>query len=211
MANHHSHNIGDWVDSFIHFLVGNFALIILCACSPFSVPEAPQQSESVVYQVERIENNLIQFIWLEVPEPLEPGEADLRIFLARTNPPQPVIPNPGPLACTLENEAAFADLTPEIITFQFSPDNSFTGSYTFPACPECVECYMNWDYTFEFSGEIHAESAMLDIAVKHIGLNVQGSYLSVEMERLTAPSREPRIQCRGDGTCTEMIFVDRDG
>ncbi len=134
----------------------------------------------------------------------------MRIFLARTNPPQPVIPNPGPLACTLENEAAFADLTPEIITFQFGADNSFTGSYTFPACPECVECYMNWDYTFEFSGVISEENALLEIAVKHIGLNVQGSYLSKEMERLAENSRQPQIRCRADGTCTKIFTVDRD-
>ena len=131
MANHHSHNIGDWVDSFIHFLVGNFALIILCACSPFSVLEAPQQSESAVYQVERIENNLIQFIWLEVPEPLGTGAADVRLFLARDNPPQPVIPNPTGLKCTLEDQDAFAVLNPVLVTFMFGDGGSFTGSYTF--------------------------------------------------------------------------------
>ncbi len=195
---------------FLNKLAIIFLAVYLCACSPVSIPENFRQSEYAIYQAAGIENNLIQFIWLEVPEPFEPGAADVRIFLARTNPPQPVIPNPGPLACTLENEAAFADLTPEIITFQFGADNSFTGSYTFPACPECVECYMNWDYTFEFSGVISEENALLEIAVKHIGLNVQGSYLSKEMERLAENSRQPQIRCRADGTCTKIFTVDRD-
>jgi len=135
----------------------------------------------------------------------------VRIFLARTDPPQPVIPNPSGLKCSLESESDFADLGPETIRFRFDEDGSFTGGYTYRACSDCVECYMNWDYTFEFSGVISEENALLEIAVKHIGFNVQGSYLSVELETLAGSAQQPQIQCSGDLTCKEMKFVDRDG
>ena len=71
---------------FLNKLAIVFLAVYLCACYPVSIPENSRQAEYAIYQAAGIENNLIQFIWLEVPEPLESGEADLRIFLARINP-----------------------------------------------------------------------------------------------------------------------------
>ncbi len=187
------------------------SIVLLCACSPFSNPERPARPDVSVYQASAIDNPLIQYIWLEIPQPFEPGTAEVRLFLARSSPPEPVIPNPTGLKCILESEEAYAELGPEMVTFKFSEDGSFRGSYTYRACPECVECYMNWDYTLEFSGAIEGESATLDIGVRHIGLNVPGSYLSVEMERLAGNTHQPQMRCRADGTCTEIVTVDRDG
>lgn len=184
---------------------------ILCGCSGYSLPRPSPQHEYSVYRLEDLDHPLIQFIWLEIPEPLETGEVDVGLFLARTNPPEPLIPNPTELKCTLKSKDAAADLVPEQVAFQFSDDGSFTGIYTYRACPECVECYMNWDYMLELSGVLHEEKALLDIAVRHIGLNVQGSYLSVELERLDETDQQPQIECKGDGTCAGIVYVNRDG
>ena len=87
-------------------------------------------------------------------------------------------------------------------------DGSFSGSYTYRACPECIECYMNWDYTLEMTGSISGETVLLDIAIVHFGLNVQGSYLSTELVLTQNAKKEPRIKCNRLIECKQIKFVN---
>lgn len=145
--------------------------------------------------------------WLEVPKSLQPGDEYVRLFLAKNEPPEPTIPNPNDLRCILSSEDEFAILGPEKVLFEFTENGSFTGSYTYRACPDCIECYMNWDYTLEMTGSISGDVAFLDIAIVHFGHNVQGSYLSIELALAKNPHKEPRIKCNRLIECDKVRFV----
>ena len=166
-------------------------------------------SESMIFMAEGIKNEKIQFIWLEIPTTIKPGKEDVRLFLAKTDLPEPTIPNPNELRCMLSSEDETAILGPERIPFEFKEDGTFSGSYTYKACPECIECYMNWDYTLEMTGTISGETVVLDIAIKHFGHNVQGSYVNAQLERVSNSNKEPRISCNRMIECQEIVFVNR--
>jgi len=159
---------------------------------------------------EGIEDAKIQFIWLEVPASIKPGVEYVRLFLARTDPPEPAIPNPNELRCTLLSENEKAILGPERIPFEFKENGEFVGTYVYKACPACIECYMNWDYTLEMTGKITEERIRLDIAIKHFGHNVQGSYLSAELQPVPDVDKEPRITCNRAIQCKDIVFATRD-
>jgi len=183
-------------------------VLLLSVCGSPEVYTSEPLPESTIFVAEGINNFKIQFIWLEVPAPIKEGIADVRIFLAKTDPTETTIPNPNNLRCTLsENETAI--LGPERIPFEFKEDGTFTGSYTYKACPACIECYMNWDYTLEMTGAIMEEMVVLDIAIKHFGLNVQDSYLNAKLEKADNGDKEPRISCNRMLECRKIKFVSR--
>ena len=68
---------------------------------------------------------------------------------------------------------------------------------------------MNWYYTLEITGVVLEERILLNIAIKHIGLNVQGSYLSTELQLDSNTDEEPRIACNRLIDCNEVVFVAR--
>lgn len=184
------------------------SILFLPFCSSPEVYSSEPLPESTIFVAEGINNFKIQFIWLEIPAPIKAGTAEVRIFLAKTDPPEPAIPNPNELRCIL-SEKERAILGPERIPFEFKEDGTFSGSYTYKACPECIECYMNWDYTFEITGAIVEDKIVLDIAIKHFGLNVQDSYVSASLEKASDDTREPRIACNQMIECQKIKFVNR--
>ena len=188
----------------------HFALLFLSACSLLDVNTSKTVSESSVFMAQDVDNEIIQFIWLELPVSIKPGSADVRLFLAKIEPPEPTIPNPNDLRCGLSSSDEYAILGPETITFEFNEGRTFEGNYTYKACPDCIECYMNWDYTLNITGSVSRKSVLLDIAVQHIGLNVPGSFMSAELEPARNYIQEPRISCNQSIECKEIKFVDRD-
>ena len=185
-------------------------ILLLSACSSPEVYSSEPLPESIIFEAEGIDNAKIQFLWLELPAPIKPGFADVRLFLAKTEPPEPTIPNPNELQCILSSENEYAILGPERVLFEFKEDETFLGSYTYKACPECIECYMNWDYTLEITGSISQETVLLDIAIQHIGHNVQGSFVSAELALASNTNKEPRISCNHTIECKEIVFVTRE-
>ena len=195
---------------FVNLQVTLCIVFILSSCSSPEVYSSEPLAESNVYMAEGVKNEKIQFIWLEIPTSIISGEEYVRLFLAKTEPPEPTIPNPNDLRCILESEKDKAILGPEKIPLEFKENGEFTGSYTYKACPPCIECYMNWDYTLEMTGTIKDETIQLDIAIKHFGLNVQGSYVSVELQLVSNANKEPRITCNQEIQCKGIVFVSRD-
>jgi hypothetical protein len=191
-------------------------LLSLCIILPLSNCSSPEVyssdplPESKIFMAEGIKNEKIQFIWLEVPVSIKPGEEYVRLFLAKTDPPEPAIPNPNELRCTLSSENEKAILGPEKIPFEFKENGEFVGTYIYKACPTCIECYMNWDYTLEMTGKITEETIQLDIAIKHFGHNVQGSYLSTELQLVSGSDKEPRITCNQAIRCKDIVFTTRN-
>jgi hypothetical protein len=147
---------------------------------------------------------------LELPDPIETGLADVRLFLAQTKPPEPIGPTPTELRCELSSPDEYAILGSERVPFEFMEDGTFVGSYSFMACPECIECYMNWETTLEITGRISQETVILDIAIKHFGVNVQGSFVSAELKLASNTNEEPRITCNQMIECQEIDFVTRE-
>jgi hypothetical protein len=192
---------------FLSALIAVCLALIPSACSSPEVYSSQPLQDSVVYIADGIENQKIQMLWMEVPKSLGPGEKYLRIFFAKHEPPEPTIPNPNDLRCILSADDQFAILGPEKVLFKFMEDGSFSGSYTYRACPECIECYMNWDYTLEMTGSISDETVLLDIAILHFGHNVQGSYLSTELTLAKNTKTEPRIKCNRLIECKQVKFV----
>ena len=181
-------------------------VLLLAACSAPEIYSSQPLPESVTYMADGIENSKIQMVWLKVPTPLRPGEAYVRLFLAKNEPPETTIPNPNELRCRLASDDEFALLGPEKILLEFMEDGSFTGIYTYRACPDCIECYMNWDYTLEMTGVITEERVLLDIAIVHFGHNVQGSYLNTTLTS-TKTNKEPRMKCNRLLECNKVKFI----
>lgn len=144
--------------------------------------------------------------WLEVPRSLEPGEQYVRLFLAKNDPPEPTIPNPNDLRCTLTTDSEFAILGPQQVLFTFMEGGIFTGRYTYRACPDCIECYMNWDYTLEMTGKISGDTILFEVAIVHFGHNVQGIYLHTELALSKRPEQEPQIKCNRLLECNRIKF-----
>ena len=192
-----------------YILIAVCIILILSACTPSEIYASEPLSDPTIFMAEGIENEKIQFIWLEIPTDINSGKEEIRIFLAKTDPPEPTIPNPNELRCILSSDGQTAVLGPERIPFEFKEDGSFEGNYTYMACPECVECYMNWDYTLNITGQILGNKVEMNIAIKHFGHNVQGSYLSAELELVDNAKKEPQITCNRLIQCEEIKFVRR--
>jgi hypothetical protein len=184
--------------------------LLLSACSSPEVYSSEPLQEPLVFIAEGVDNPRIQFLWLELSDPIVPGIADARLFLAKTEPPEPNIPNPNELRCILTTDNDYAILGPERVSFEFKEDGTFLGSYTYKACPECIECYVNWDYTLELTGSISQETVILNIAIQHFGHNVQGSFVSVELALANNTNQEPRITCNRMIECEEIVFVTKE-
>jgi len=184
-------------------------VLFLSVCNSPEIYSSEPLSDSKSFMAEGIDNFKIQFIWLEIPTTIKPGKEEVRLFLAKTDPPEPTIPNPNGLRCILSSESEIAIVGPERIPFEFKEDGTFSGSYTYKACPECIECYMNWDYTLDITGAILEETVVLEIAIKHFGHNVQGSYVNAKLEPVTNGNKEPRISCNRMLVCQEIVFVNR--
>ena len=182
--------------------------LLLIACSSPEVYSSQPLPDSVIYMADGIENEKIQMIWLEVPKSPGVGETYVRLFFAKHDPPEPTIPHPNNFRCLLKSDDEFAILGPEKVPLEFMEDGIFTGSYTYRACPDCIECYMNWDYTLEMNGSISDETVLLDIAVVHFGHNVQGSYVSTELTLAENANKEPRIKCNRLIECKGAKFVN---
>ena len=187
-----------------------YIILLLTACSSPEVFSSEPLPESIIFAAEGVDNARIQFLWLELPASIEPGLADVRLFLAKTDPPEPTIPNPNELRCILSTENDNGILGPERIPFEFKEDGTFSGNYTYKACPECIECYINWDTTLEITGTISQETVFLEIAIKHMGHNVQGSFVSAELAIVSNANQEPRITCNRMIECKEIVFVTRE-
>jgi len=187
-----------------------WVLMLLSACSPLEAFIQDPLPETTNFVAEGIDNPRIQFLWLELPSQIEPGSANVRVFLAKTDPPEPIIPNPNELQCKLSSANDYFFLGPEKIPFEFKEDGTFIGSYTYKACPECIECYMNWDYTLDISGLISPETVSIDIAIKHMGHNVQGSFVSAELSSASDTTKEPRISCNQTIDCEQIKFVTKE-
>ena len=205
----YNHHVGGIVKNKLILLAICVILSILSNCSSPKVYSSEPLPESKIFIAEGIKNEKIQFVWLEVPISIKSGKEFVRLFLAKTEPPEPTIPNPNELRCNLSSENETAILGPERIPFEFKDNGEFTGSYTYRACPFCIECYMNWDYTLEMNGTIAEEMIQLDIAIKHFGLNVQGSYVSAELQLVPNANKEPRITCNQAIKCKDIIFIRR--
>ena len=198
------------MDNNPRILLALFVILLLSACSSPEVFSSEPLPKSTIYVAEVVENPIIQFLWLELPDPIKPGLADARLFLAKTGPTEPTIPNPNELRCTLSSATEYAILGPERIPFEFNEDGTFSGSYTYLACPECIECYMNWDYTLEMTGRISQRTVFLDIAVKHFGHNVQGSFVKAELAMENDYRKEPRTSCNQLLECQKIVFSTRE-
>jgi len=181
-------------------------VLLLSNCSSPTAYSSEPLAESKIFMAEGVKNEKIQFIWIEIPSSIKSSEEDVRLFLAKTDSPEPTIPNPNNLKCTL-SENKKATLGPERIPFEFKENGEFVGSYMYKACPPCIECYMNWDYTLEITGTITEETIQLDIAIKHFGQNVQGSFVSAELHLAPNANREPRITCDQTISCKDIKFV----
>ncbi len=192
---------------FLPIFLAIFIAFALSGCQSAEIYSSPPLPESVIYMADGIQNSKVQMAWLEIPEPRQPGDEYVRLFLGKNEPPEPTIPNPNDLRCTLTVENEFAILGPEKVLFEFADDGSFTGSYTYKACPDCIECYMNWDYTLEMSGSITEDTVNLDIAIVHFGHNVQGSYVSAKLVPAKNVNKEPRIKCNSLIECSKIKFV----
>ena len=82
-----------------HYFPATFLAVFLnltrLACSSPEVYTSQPLPDSVIYMADGIENEKIQMVWLEVPKSPGVGETDVRLFLAKHEPPEPTIPNPN--------------------------------------------------------------------------------------------------------------------
>ena len=190
-----------------HFFAGLLGFV-LCACSQASIDEGVVPTDVTVYFVEDIPHQQINFIWIELPLELDPGENDVRVFMARTDPPGMLVPTETELPCIIQSEEEYLDLRP--LTLPFVVDGAqIVGSYSWMACASCVECYMNWETTMEIVGTIEQNKMELSVGIRHMGHNIQDDYVQLKLLQEEPSSKEPRIECRRASDCLDIEFVPR--
>lgn len=174
---------------------------MLCSCDQ---PRTGGDTNN--YLAQDIDNRQIQFVWVELPLELTPGSNEIRLFMARLNPPGMLIPTETELPCIIQTEGEYMDLRPISLPVDFDGEK-ITGSYTWNACASCIECYLDWDTTLEFTAEIGENLMDLSIGIRHMGHNIQDRYLQVELSEVEPDSNEPRILCRRSFDCQNVEFV----
>jgi hypothetical protein len=178
--------------------------LVLYACG--AAP--PGETGTDVYIAENIDNRQIQFVWIEIPSKLDRGSNEIRLFMARLNPPGMLVPTETELPCLIKTEGEYMDLRPITMPVDFDGEQ-VEGSYTWNACASCIECYMDWDTTLEFTAEVGEDKMDLSIGIRHMGHNIQDKYLQVELSEGEPGSFEPRILCRRSFDCQDVEFVPR--
>jgi hypothetical protein len=177
--------------------------LMLCACD-----QPRSEVDTKIYLAQDIDNRQIQFVWVELPMELTPGSNEIRLFMARINPPGMLVPTETELPCIIQTEGKYMDLRPISLPVDFDGEQ-ITGSYTWNACASCIECYMDWDTTLEFTAGIGEERMDLSIGIRHMGHNIQDNYLQIELLEEVPDSKEPRILCRRSFDCQDVEFMTR--
>jgi hypothetical protein len=181
---------------------------ILSACGGAPIVDRSAPHNTIVYKAQEIDNRQIHFIWIELPSSLNLGSNDIRVFMARTDPPGMLIPTESELPCIIQSENKYLDLRPVTLPFEYD-GRQLMGSYTWAACASCVECYMDWDTTLEIIGTTKNDKLDLSIGIRHMGHNIQDDYLQIELRQEEPTSKEPRIMCRRSFDCMELEFAQR--
>ncbi len=169
--------------------------ILLVACGGAPNVDKFAHIDTKIYQAHGIDNRQIHFVWFEVPSDLSIGRNDIRVFMARTDPPGMLVPTEAELPCIIGSEKEYLELRAVTLPFEFD-GKQLEGSYTWKACASCVECYMDWDTTLEIIATLEQDLMLVSIGIRHMGHNVQDDYLQIELEPEKPSSREPRILCR---------------
>lgn len=178
--------------------------LVLGACSGTQ----PGSTDTEVFLARDIDNRQIQFVWIELPAELTLGSNEIRLFMARLNPPGMLVPTETELPCIIQTEGEYMDLRPITIPVNFDGEQ-ITGSYTWNACASCVECYLDWDTMLEFLADVEGNKINLAIGIRHMGHNIQDNYLQIELSQEAPDSNEPRILCRRSFDCQDVEFVPR--
>lgn len=188
-------------------LVGTLGFsLVACGGAPIIDKAAPPDTN--IYMADDIANRQIHFIWIELPPSLNLGRNEIRVFMARTDPPGMLVPTETELPCIIQSANEYQDLRPVTLPFEFD-GRQLVGSYTWKACASCVECYMDWDTIMEIVGVMEQDKMALSIGIRHMGHNIQDDYFRIELEQKEPSSREPRIQCRRSNDCMNVEFAPR--
>ena len=189
------------------FSVGALGLLLV-ACGKLPVSDKFVPQDVIIYQADEISNRQINLIWLEVPSSLDVGANDVRVFMARTDPPGMSVPTESELPCIVQADGKYLDIRPVTLPFEFVGSQQ-ARRYKCMACASCVECYMDWETTMEIVGTIEQDKIDLSIGIRHMGHNIQDDFLRVELWPEEPDLREPRILCRRANDCMEVEFAQR--
>lgn len=185
-----------------------FIAILLGACDGAVVPQRPAPTGVTIYTAQDIDNRQIHFVWLEVPEKLEIGSNDVRVFMARTDPPGMLVPTEVELPCIVQSEDEYLEFRAETLPFEFD-GSKLEGSYVWKACASCIECYMNWDTRMEIVGTLEGETMALSIGIRHLGHNIIQDYTEIDLLQEEPTWQEPAIKCRRTSDCMIVEFLPR--
>jgi hypothetical protein len=180
----------------------------LVACGSAPITDGFVPPDISVYQAHDIANRQIHFIWIELPSNLNLGTNDIRVFIARTDPPGMLVPTETELPCIIQYENDYLDIRPVTLPFEYD-GSQLSGSYDWKACASCVECYMDWETTMEIVGAMEQNKIALTIGIRHMGHNVQDDFLRTELWPEKLSSQEPRILCRRSNDCKNIEFAPR--
>jgi hypothetical protein len=154
-----------------------------------------------------IEDSRVQYIWLELPERIEPGRQSVRVFMATTNPPKMILPTMSDVPCMLSNPNEFLAFGPIALPFEFEENGKFKSSYTWLACAKCDhDCYMPSDFTLYITGTIRQDVVSLELAMYHYGKPAPVPFVNVEL-RKAQTAEEPRMECNRHRECKDIYYV----
>ena len=186
------------------------ALCLLCfdlvACSNASLFDNTPSPDIRVYMTKGDADSQVPFIWIELPPKLENGRNDVRVFMARRDPPGMLVPTETELPCIIQSANEHVELRPVALPFMYD-GHQLVGSYAWRACASCVECYMDWETTLEMVATLEENSIVLSIGIRHMGHNIQEDYLRIDLEQVNTTAKEPGIQCWNSDNCKQMEFA----
>ena len=178
----------------------------LVSCGKASLLDHTTPLDTRVYMTEDDAESQIPFIWIELPSRLEIGRNDVRVFMARRDPPGMLVPMETELPCILHSANDYLEMHPVTLPFEFD-GHQLVGSYAWRACASCVECYMDWETTLEMAATLEQDMMMLSTGIRHMGHNIREDYMRVDLELASPTAKEPRIQCWSTSECRQVEFA----
>jgi len=183
--------------------------LLLAGCASLTGPDCEASDSVRVYQAADIDGQLIDFIWVELPNAAAEGTFPGRLFVASADPAGAIVPTMIDLPCDLSSGASAIGYSPAPVEIEIHAAGSFKTSYSWGSCPRCSECYMHWTFSLDLEGHIADGSLAAKVVLNETFHSAPMEIASLQMTEVTQECAEPYMSCRAGGDCSRVRFEPR--
>lgn len=185
-----------------------FALLLV-GCASLASPECEAPETVRVYQAADIDEQWINFVWVEIPGSVAEGTFPGRLFVASADPVGAVVPSMIDLPCQLSSADDAVAFSPAPVEIEFQGSGNFKTSYAWKSCAQCSECYMQWTFSLDLQGHVDEGFLVADLVLNETFHSAPMKIVSLKMPEVTQACTQPHVSCRPGGDCSAIRFEAR--